>query len=211
MHMNKTILITGSSSGIGKATAKLFHEKGWNVVATMRRPESESELNKLDRVLVTRLDVIDLESIQAAVKQGLDRFGKIDVLLNNAGFGVFGPLEATPLEKIREQFETNVLGLLATTKVLLPIFRANREGMIINVSSVGGKITFPLGSLYHGTKFAIEGISEALSFEMAEIGVKVKIVEPGAVRTNFNFVLMMTRAFPNIRKCSERSRSFRRV
>jgi NADP-dependent 3-hydroxy acid dehydrogenase YdfG len=209
--MNKTILITGSSSGIGRATATLFHEKGWNVVATMRRPESESELNKLDRVLVTRLDVIDLESIQAAVKQGLDRFGKIDVLLNNAGFGVFGPLEATPLEKIREQFETNVLGLLATTKVLLPIFRANREGMIINVSSVGGKITFPLGSLYHGTKFAIEGISEALSFEMAEIGVKVKIVEPGAVRTNFNFVLMMTRAFPNIRKCSERSRSFRRV
>ena len=188
--MNKTILITGSSSGIGKATAKLFYEKGWNVIATMRRPESESELNKLDRVLVTRLDVIDLKSIQAAVKQGIDRFGKIDVLLNNAGFGVFGPLEATPLEKIREQFETNVLGLLATTKVLLPIFRANRAGMIINVSSVAGKITFPLGSLYHGTKFAIEGISEALSFEMAEIGVKVKIVEPGVVRTNFNFVLM---------------------
>jgi NAD(P)-dependent dehydrogenase (short-subunit alcohol dehydrogenase family) len=198
--MNKTILITGSSSGIGKATAKLFHEKGWNVVATMRRPESESELNKLDRVLVTRLDVIDLESIQAAVKQGIDRFGKIDVLLNNAGFGVFGPLEATTLEKIREQFEKNVLGLLATTKVLLPIFRENRAGMIINVSSVAGKITFPLGSLYHGTKFAIEGISEALSFEMAEIGVKVKIVEPGAVRTNFNFVLMNDESIPEYQK-----------
>ena len=188
--MNKTILITGSSSGIGKATAKLFHEKGWNVIATMRRPEIESELNKLDRVLVTRLDVMHWESIQAAVKQGMDRFGKIDVLLNNAGFGVFGPVEATPLEKIREQFETNVLGLLATTKVLLPIFRTNRAGMIINVSSIAGKITFPLGSLYHGTKFAAEGISEALSFEMAEIGVKVKIVEPGAIRTSFKFVLM---------------------
>ena len=190
MQMNKTILITGSSSGIGRATAKLFHEKGWNVIATMRRPESERELNKLDRVLVTRLDVKDGESIQAAVKQGMDRFGKIDVLLNNAGFGVFGPLEATPLAKIREQFETNVLGLLATTKVLVPIFRANGAGMIINVSSLAGKITFPLGSLYHGTKFAVEGISEALSFEMAEIGVKVKIVEPGVIRTNFNFVLM---------------------
>jgi NADP-dependent 3-hydroxy acid dehydrogenase YdfG len=97
----------------------------------MRRPENESELNKLDRVLVTRLDVLAAESIQAAVKQGMDRFGNIDVLLNNAGFGVFGPLEATPLEKIREQFETNIVGLLATTKVLLPIFRDKQAGMII--------------------------------------------------------------------------------
>jgi len=190
MQMNKTILITGSSSGIGKATAKLFHEKGWNVIATMRRPENESELNKLDRVLVTRLDVLAAESIQAAVKQGMDRFGNIDVLLNNAGFGVFGPLEATPLEKIREQFETNIVGLLATTKVLLPIFRDKHAGMIINVSSMDGKIAFPLSSLYSGTKFALEGISEALSFEMAEIGVKVKIVEPGAIRTSFKFVLL---------------------
>ena len=188
--MNKTILITGSSSGIGKATARLFHEKGWNVIATMRGPEKESELNKLDRVLVTRLDVLDPESIQAAVKQGMDRFGNIDVLLNNAGFGVFGPIEATPLDKIKEQFETNVFGLLATTKVLLPVFRAKHAGIIINVSSVAGKITFPLSSLYNGTKFAVEGISESLSFEMAEIGVKVKIVEPGEIRTSFKFAIM---------------------
>lgn len=188
--MNKTIFITGSSSGIGKATAKLFHEKGWNVVATMRRPEKESELSKLDRVLVTRLDVTDPGSIKAAVKQGTERFGKIDVLLNNAGYGVFGPLEATTLEKIREQFATNVFGLLETTKALLPIFRANHDGVIINVSSMGGKITFPLGTLYHGTKFAVEGISEALSYEMAEIGVRVKLVEPGAVKTSFKFDLV---------------------
>ena len=182
-----TILITGSSSGIGKATAKLFHEKGWNVIATMRNPEKESAVKTLDRMLVTRLDVTDLESINASVKQGLDRFGKIDVLLNNAGFGVFGPLEATPIEKIREQFNTNVIGLLETTKAILPSFRANHDGMIINVSSVAGRVTFPLGSLYHGTKFAVEGISEALSFELAEIGVKVKIIEPGEVRTSFKF------------------------
>jgi NADP-dependent 3-hydroxy acid dehydrogenase YdfG len=187
--MNKTILITGSSSGIGKATAKLFQEKGWNVIASMRRPEMESELNKLDRVLVTRLDVTDPGSIEAAVKQGLDRFRKIDVLLNNAGYGVFGPLEATSLKNIREQFDTNVVGLLETTRAVLPIFRANHDGMIINVSSVAGKVTFPLGTLYNGTKFAVEGISEALSFELAEIGVKVKIVEPGAVKTSFKFVL----------------------
>jgi NAD(P)-dependent dehydrogenase (short-subunit alcohol dehydrogenase family) len=188
--MNKTILITGSSSGIGKATARLFHEKGWNVIATMRRPEKESELNRLERVLVTRLDVLDPKSIQAAVKLGMVRFGTIDVLLNNAGFGVFGPIEATPLDKIKEQFETNVFGLLSTTKVLLPVFRAKHEGMIINVSSLAGKITLPLCSLYHGTKFAVEGISESLSFEMAEIGVKVKIVEPGEIRTSFRFALM---------------------
>jgi NAD(P)-dependent dehydrogenase (short-subunit alcohol dehydrogenase family) len=208
IQMDKTILITGSSSGIGKVTAKLFHEKGWNVIATMRRPENESELNKLDRVLVTRLDVIASESIQAAVKQGMDRFGNIDVLLNNAGFGVFGPLEATPLEKIREQFETNILGLLASTKVLLPIFRKNHAGMIINVSSVAGKIAFPLSSIYNGTKFALEGISEALSFEMAEIGVKVKIVEPGAIRTSFKFDLMNDESIPEYQELFQTLQEF---
>ncbi len=187
--MNKTILITGSSSGIGKAAARQFHDKGWNVIATMRRPENESELNKLDRVLVTRLDVTDPGSIQAAVKAGLDRFKKIDVLLNNAGYGVFGPIEATSFDRIREQFETNVFGLLATTKAILPIFRAKHDGMIINLSSVAGKITFPLATLYCGTKFAVEGISEAMTFELAPLGVKVKLVEPGPVKTSFKFVL----------------------
>lgn len=198
--MNKTILITGSSSGIGKATAKLFHDKGWNVVATMRRPDKEKELNQLDRMLVTRLEVTDSDSIQAAVRQGIERFGKIDVLVNNAGFGVFGPLEATSLEKISEQFNTNVFGLLETTKAILPKFRANHDGMIINVSSVGGKITFPLGTLYHGTKFAVEGISEALSFELAEIGVKVKIIEPGAIKTSFKFDQVNDESIPEYQK-----------
>lgn len=184
--MSKTILITGASSGIGKTTAKLFQEKGWNVIATMRKPEAEDELTRLDNVLVARLDVTDENSVKAAVSEGIAKFGKIDALLNNAGYGAFGPLEATPMEKIERQFDTNVIGLLAVTKAVLPHFRANKDGVIVNISSIGGKMTYPLGTLYHGTKFAVEGLSEALSFEMDAIGVRVKIVEPGVIKTDFS-------------------------
>lgn len=183
--MSKTALITGASSGIGKATAKYFQEKGWNVIATMRKPESETELNQLDNVLVNRLDVLDLDSINQAVAEGIGKFGKIDVLVNNAGYGAYGPLEAFPRENIVRQFNTNVIGLLDVTRAILPHFRANKDGYIVNISSIGGKMTFPLGSLYHGTKFAVEGISEALSYELESIGIKVKIVEPGAIATDF--------------------------
>ena len=183
--MTNTILITGASSGIGKATAKRFQSAGWNVVATMRSPEQEKELNTLERVLVTRLDVLDLSSIDSAVAESRARFGRIDVLLNNAGYGAYGPLEATPIEKVRRQFDVNVIGVLATMKALLPYFRPQRSGPIINISSIGGKMTFPLGSLYHGTKFAVEGMSESLHFELLPLGVRVKIVEPGMVKTDF--------------------------
>ena len=183
--MSKTILITGASSGIGKATAKLFQEKGWNVVATMRKPEKETELTTLDNVFVTRLDVLDQDSITKAVGLGIEKFSKIDVLLNNAGYGAYGPLEATPTEKIKRQFDVNVIGLMDVTKAIIPHFRQNKNGILINISSIGGKITFPLGALYHGSKFAVEGLSEALSFEMEKIGCKVKIVEPGMIKTDF--------------------------
>ena len=183
--MSKTILITGASSGIGKATAIHFQNLGWNVVATMRSPEKETELNQLDNVLVNRLDVLDLDSIKQAIKEGIEKFGKIDVLLNNAGYGAYGPLEGTPRKNILRQYNVNVIGLMDVTRAVLPHFRANQSGVIINVSSIGGKMTFPLGSLYHGTKFAVEGLSEALSYEMEQIGVKVKIVEPGAIATDF--------------------------
>lgn len=182
--MAKTIMITGSSSGIGKTTAKLFQERGWNVMATMRSPDKETELTELDNVLVTKLDVADRDSIREAVDAGIARFGQIDVLMNNAGFAVYGPLEAISSEAIREQFETNVFGLLETTKAVLPHFRARREGMILNISSIGGVLAFPLGTLYHGSKWAVEGLSEALSFEMREIGVTVKIIEPGDTLTD---------------------------
>ncbi len=183
--MSKTILITGASSGIGKSTARYFQEKGWNVIATMRTPEKEEELNQLDNVLVTRLDVLDPGSIEEAIKEGVSNFGQIHALVNNAGYGAYGPLEAFARENIVRQFNTNVIGLLDVTRAILPHFRANGEGTIVNISSIGGKMTFPLGSLYHGTKFAVEGISEALSYELSQIGIKVKIVEPGAIATDF--------------------------
>ncbi len=183
--MNKTILITGASSGIGKETAKLFQAKGWNVIATMRNPETETELNQLVNVLVTKLDVLDLDSVHKAINEGIQKFGGIDVLLNNAGYGAYGPLEAFTRDKILRQFNTNVIGLLDVTKAILSHFRQNKKGIIINISSIGGKITFPLGSLYHGTKFAVEGISESLNYEVEQFGGQVKIVEPGMIATDF--------------------------
>lgn len=183
--MSKTILITGASSGIGKATAKLFQEKGWNVIATMRTPEKEEELNQLDNVLVTRLDVLDLESIDSALAAGIEKFGTIDVVLNNAGYGLMGTFESAKRESIIRQFAVNVQGLFDVTQKALPHFRANKSGMFINVSSIGGKMTFPLMPLYHSTKWAVEGFSESLRWELAQIGVQVKIVEPGGVATDF--------------------------
>lgn len=183
--MAKTILITGASTGIGAATAQLFQSKGWNVIATMRTPEKETGLTASDKLLLTRLDVLDLDSIESAVAEGIRKFGKIDALLNNAGYGAYGTLESFPRERIIRQFNTNVIGLLDVTKALLPHFRANKGGIIINISSIGGKMTFPLGSLYHGTKFAVEGISESLSYEVAQFGGNVKIIEPGAIATDF--------------------------
>ncbi len=184
-QQGKTILITGASSGIGKETAKLFQSKGWNVIATMRNPENESELKQLENVLVAKLDVLDLDSIQNAFIEGVQKFGSIDVLLNNAGYGAYGPLEAFSRDQVLRQFNTNVIGLLDVTKTVLPHFRQNKKGIIINISSIGGKMTFPLGSLYHGTKFAVEGISESLNYEVEQFGGQVKIVEPGMIATDF--------------------------
>ena len=165
--MNKTILITGCSTGIGRMTAKYFQEKGWNVVATVRsKPEEDKELNALDNVLVTTLDVTKEDTIKEAVVKTIDKFGKIDVLLNNAGYGSYGILEATPEHAISMQFDVNVIGTLLVSKNVIPYMRKAGEGTIINISSMGGKITFPLGTLYHGSKFAVEGMSEALSFEL---------------------------------------------
>jgi len=181
---DKAILITGCSSGIGRATAKYFQNKGWNVIATMRTPEKEEELTNLDNVLVTKLNVTDLESIQNAVKTGIEKFGKIDALVNNAGYSAWGPLEAFPRENIIRQFNTNVIGLLDVTRAVLPHFRENKSGIIVNISSVCGKIAFPFGALYNGTKFAVEGLSEALNYELEQIGCKIKIVEPANIATD---------------------------
>jgi NADP-dependent 3-hydroxy acid dehydrogenase YdfG len=183
--MNKTILITGASSGIGKATAIHFQQKGWNVIATMRSPEKDTELKELENIHLEKLDVLDLESINQAIQNGIQKCGKIDALVNNAGYGAYGPLESFPRENIVKQFNTNVIGLMDVTRAIIPHFRENKDGVIVNISSIGGQMTFALGSLYHGTKFAVEGFSESLHYEMKEIGVKVKIVEPGMIATDF--------------------------
>lgn len=183
--MLQTVFITGSSTGIGRETARLFQARGWNVIATMRTPESETELNRFDNVRVLRLDVTDEASIREAVAEGVRAFGSIDVLINNAGFGAYGPLEATSLETIRRQFDTNVVGLLAVTRAVLPDMRRRGRGTIVNISSMGGRVAFPLGSLYHGSKFAVEGLSEALAYELGAIGVRVKLVEPGMTKSDF--------------------------
>lgn len=189
--MSQTMLITGASSGIGKATARHFAQRGWNVVATMRTPKDGAELEG-DNVLITRLDLLDPESIHFAVSAAYERFGSIEVLVNNAGYGAYGPLEATPMSVLRHQFEVNLFGLIEVTKAVLPGMRVQKSGTIVNVSSVGGRMTYPFGTLYHGSKWAVEGLSEALHFEVRLFGGRVKLVEPGGVKTDFggrSFVL----------------------
>ena len=183
--MPSTVFITGASSGIGLATALHFQRAGWNVVATMRTPEHDAQLTGLDNVLVTRVDVQDNATISGAVQEAIARFGRIDVLVNNAGYGAYGPLEATSEEAMQRQYDVNVFGLMRTTRAVLPHFRVQRHGVVINVASMGGRMAFPLGALYHGTKYAVEGLSEALQYELAPIGVRVKVIEPGAIRTDF--------------------------
>lgn len=183
--MSQTIFITGSSTGIGRATAIEFQKQGWNVVATMRAPDDERELGELENVQVLELDVTRPQVIDAAYEAAVARFGSVDVLVNNAGYGAFGALEAFSFEQIERQFDTNVIGLLSVTKAFIPDFRRRGAGTIVNVSSMGGLYAFPLGSLYHGSKFAVEGITEALYYEMGAIGVRVKLIEPGRVETDF--------------------------
>lgn len=183
--MSKTILITGASSGIGKATAKYFQDKGWNVTATMRTPEKETQIESSDTTLLTRLDVTDDESIQSAIDATIDKFGGIDVLVNNAGYGLLGTFESMSIEQIQRQFETNVFGVMRVTKAILPHFRARKGGTLINVASMGGRLTFPFYSPYHGTKWAVDGWSDSLQFELKPQNIRVKIIEPGAIKTDF--------------------------
>lgn len=183
--MKKTVLITGASSGFGRSAAELFHTNGWNVIATMRSPENETALNTLSDVLVTKIDVTDSTSIKTAIAQGIEKFGAIDVLVNNAGYGAIGALEPATKEDIKKQFDVNVFGLIDVTQAILPVMRQQKSGVIINVSSVGGRITFPFSSLYHATKFAIEGLTESLQYELNPLGIHLKLVEPGGYKTDF--------------------------
>lgn len=182
--MMKTIFITGASSGLGKATAKLFHDKGWNVTATMRSPEKETELNTLERVTLLPLDVTNPEQIKQTVSQAISSHN-IDVVFNNAGYGLMGALEALTDEQILRQINTNLLGVIRVTQAFIPYFREKKNGLFISTTSMGGFLTFPLHSLYHAAKFGIEGWSEGMSFELGLHNIGIKTVAPGGIVTDF--------------------------
>lgn len=180
----KTIFITGSSSGLGKATAKLFASKGWKVIATMRSPDNETELDKLSGVVLLPLDVTNPIQIKCAVDEAL-AIGGVDVVFNNAGYGMAGPLEGLTDEQIIRMVETNMMGAIRTTKAFLPYFREKGAGLFINTTSIGGLITVPFNAMYHATKWALEGWSESMAFELKQFGIGVKTVEPGGMKTDF--------------------------
>ncbi|MBX4941102.1 SDR family oxidoreductase [Rhizobium binae] len=184
-HTSPVVLITGASSGIGRATTELFAAQGWRVAATMRNPSQGADLAGLPNIEVLPLDVTDDSSVRAAVAETLDQFGRIDALVNNAGYGLFGPFETASDEQISRQFATNVDGIFAVTRAVLPAMRSQGSGTIINVASLGGLIALPLFSLYNATKFAVVGFTEALSYELAPLGIKAKYIAPGGVATDF--------------------------
>lgn len=182
-----TWFITGASSGFGLAFAHYALSRGFNVVATARAPDKLSQLAALtpDRILVEKLDVTISDEVVSAVASALNRFGTIDVLINNAGYGIVGAFEETPEVELRAQMETNFFGACAVTKAVLPGMRKQGSGAIVNLSSLGGQLSFAGFSAYSASKFALEGMSEALAQEVASFGIKVMIVEPGAFRTGF--------------------------
>jgi NAD(P)-dependent dehydrogenase (short-subunit alcohol dehydrogenase family) len=182
--VSKAVLITGCSSGIGRATAEHLADKGWNVYATARRPESIADLEAKGCKLLA-LDVTDEASMQQAIAAVEQAEGAVGVLVNNAGYSQSGAVEAVPLDEVRRQFETNVFGLVRMCQLALPGMRRQRWGRIVNVSSMGGKLVFPGGGFYHGTKYAVEAISDALRFEVRGFGVDVVIIEPGLITTEF--------------------------
>ncbi|MDR3716170.1 MAG: SDR family oxidoreductase [Puia sp.] len=180
----KTIFITGASSGLGKAAVKLFAAKGWRVIATMRKPEQERELMNIRNVTLLPLDVTDPEQIQETAEKAIAS-ARIDVVFNNAGYGLMGPLEATTDPQIIRQIETNLLGVIRVTRAFIPHFRKNEGGLFVTTTSIGGLTAFPFATLYHATKWALEGFSESLSFELKRFGIGVKTVSPGGIGTDF--------------------------
>ena len=182
----KTILITGASRGIGRATALLFADKGWNVAATLRDPLRADSALRHPNINLFALDVTKADSIAQAVVDALARYQTIDVLLKNAGYGLFGPIEALDDRQIQQQFATNLFGLIAVTQQVLPIMRAAGEGLILNISSIIGRMALPYASSYIATKFAVEGLSESMRYELEPFRIRVKIVEPGSIATEFS-------------------------
>lgn len=182
----RTIFVTGASSGIGLATARYFHERGWNVAATLRRPTQAPIWMRGPRIEAFALDVSDQASVDAAVAAATERFGRIDVAYCNAGYGLNGPLEGATEEQMLRQFDVNVFGVIRTIKGVLPQMRARSEGVILTTSSIGGLIGMPISPLYIASKHAVEGLIESARFELQSFGVRVKLIEPGGIKTEFS-------------------------
>jgi NAD(P)-dependent dehydrogenase (short-subunit alcohol dehydrogenase family) len=185
MTVSKVALVTGASSGIGEATARELATAGFTVYAAARRAERMHKLTE-DGIHPIAMDVTDDASMQAGVQAILTDRGRIDVLVNNAGYGSYGALEDVPMAEARAQMEVNVFGAARLTQLVLPAMRAQRSGTIVNVTSMGGKITTPLGAWYHATKFALEAISDCLRMEVAPFGIDVVVIEPGGIRTEWS-------------------------
>lgn len=191
----KTIFITGTSSGLGKAAVHLFHSKGWHVIATMRNLAKAKEFEHLERVTVLPLDVTNPDEIESAIVKAIS-IRPIDVVLNNAAYGAMGPLESVDDDLLSKQVDTNLLGAIRVTRAFIPHFRKNKKGLFINVSSIAGLVTFPFDSIYHAVKWGLEGWSEGLSYELAAFGIGVKTIAPGYIRTDFASNMVVTTAEP---------------
>ncbi len=186
---NKVALVTGSSSGMGFATAIMLARAGIHTYASMRNLKKSKTITELAStenlpLQVVQLDVNDKKSVKEAITKIVTEKERIDVLVNNAGYGLFGSLEDISIEELKAQFETNFFGVIRVTQLVLPIMRKQKSGTIVNVSSVGGRIGLPVLSAYHSTKFALEGLSESMSYELEPFGIRVVIIEPGVIRTN---------------------------
>ena len=181
-------LITGCSTGFGRELAKLVLAKGWKAVVTARKPEQLQDIvaGHEENALAIQLDVTDAAQVQSVVQQAEKKFGQIDVLVNNAGYGYLAAIEEGEDEEVRAMFETNFFGLVAMTKAVLPGMRKRKSGHIVNISSIGGLVSFGATGYYHATKYAVEGLSESLAIEVTPLGIKVLIVEPGPFRTDWS-------------------------
>ena len=185
--MSKVALVTGASSGIGESIAVHLVESGWTVYAVARRVERMAALESRG-IIPFAMDVTDDASMVAGIDRIITEQGQIDALVNNAGYGSYGPVEHVPIEEARRQFEVNVFGLARLTQLVTPHMRTRRRGRIVNISSIGGKIYEPLGAWYHATKFAVEGFSDSLRIELAPFGIDVVIVEPGPIISEWNTI-----------------------
>jgi NAD(P)-dependent dehydrogenase (short-subunit alcohol dehydrogenase family) len=189
----KTVFITGTSSGLGEAAVELFHNKGWNVIATMRDNRSGNLFAHLDRVTVLPLDITDPDQIRTVVSTVTSQ-GEVDVVLNNAAYGFLGAMEAVTGQELMGQINTNLLGAIRVTQAFIPHFRTRRSGLFINITSSSGLLTIPFASLYHAAKFGLEGWSEGMSYELGLFGVRIKTIAPGGIRSGFQSSMQISRA-----------------